>query len=306
MSTLEERFWSKVDKDGTVSEHSSGLGLCWVWTGFRLPDGNGRMKIDGKMYLARRVGYELQVGTIPDGMDVKTRCLNGSCVRGDHLFTGFRGDGERRGKAVLVLDAEDPAWKEVPGFPGYEAGVSGNVRSWWAGQQKAEEPKILTPTKNNRSGYYYVTMIAEDGKKRNCVLHRVILLAHRGPCPPGMEGRHFPDRDKANCRLENLSYASHQENMDDKKIHGTTARGPKHREAVKRGAQRGEAHYAKRHPEKIKRGSSHPSAKLSEADYDYVVELLSVRPKIPQHLIAAEVGCSQSQISDISTGRRKR
>ena len=31
-STLEERFWRKVDKNGPIPEHRPELGPCWVWT----------------------------------------------------------------------------------------------------------------------------------------------------------------------------------------------------------------------------------------------------------------------------------
>jgi hypothetical protein len=31
--TIEDRFWSYVDKNGPVSEHRPDLGPCWIWTG---------------------------------------------------------------------------------------------------------------------------------------------------------------------------------------------------------------------------------------------------------------------------------
>ena len=51
------------------------------------------------------------------------------------------------------------------------------------------------------------------------------MEAFVGPCPPGMEVRHFPDRDPTNNRLDNLQYGTRQENMEDRTIHGTDNRG---------------------------------------------------------------------------------
>lgn len=33
-ATLEERFWSKVDRNGPVPEHRPDLGPCWLWTAY--------------------------------------------------------------------------------------------------------------------------------------------------------------------------------------------------------------------------------------------------------------------------------
>jgi HNH endonuclease len=86
---LAERFWRKVafTRD------------CWVWAAFCLPNGYGwfsTTKAAGPAY-AHRVGYELQVGPIPPGLQVLHTCDNPPCVRADHLFVGTQRDN--------VLDA---------------------------------------------------------------------------------------------------------------------------------------------------------------------------------------------------------
>jgi hypothetical protein len=43
-----------------------------------------------------------------------------------------------------------------------------------------------------------------------------------------MECRHFPDRDRGNNRLENLSWSTHKENAADRHVHGTVLRGEHH------------------------------------------------------------------------------
>lgn len=77
--SLEERFWSKVEKskDG-----------CWLWTGSVNNRGYGRINRCGKSVYAHRVSYELAFGSIEDGMSVCHGCDTPACVRPSHLFVG--------------------------------------------------------------------------------------------------------------------------------------------------------------------------------------------------------------------------
>lgn len=82
-----ERFWSKVDDSGD----------CWMWTAATRRTGYGAIKIDGKVFDAHRVSYELTYGLIPNGMRVLHKCDHRLCVRPEHLFLGTQRDN--------VLDA---------------------------------------------------------------------------------------------------------------------------------------------------------------------------------------------------------
>lgn len=73
--TIEERFWSKVEK---------GPG-CWTWTAQHSPRGYGRFKVNGRLVQAHRWSYEDANGPIPDGLHVDHLCFNRSCVRPSHL-----------------------------------------------------------------------------------------------------------------------------------------------------------------------------------------------------------------------------
>lgn len=76
MTTTEDRFWSKVDKSGD----------CWLWTGSRSV-GYGNLGIDGQTVLAHRYVYELEIGPIPDGLQIDHLCRVRHCVNPDHLET---------------------------------------------------------------------------------------------------------------------------------------------------------------------------------------------------------------------------
>jgi len=82
--TPEERFWAKVDKSGE----------CWVWTGSKDNKGYGRFRYSGTTVPAHRFVYEMEVGPIPDGLEMRHHCNNGhlGCVTPSHLVPGTRSE----------------------------------------------------------------------------------------------------------------------------------------------------------------------------------------------------------------------
>lgn len=87
--SLAERFWAKVDKSAGHGPNND----CWAWTGYRDAFGYGRInRRDFRGGTAHRTSYDLNVGQIPDGMLVRHRCDNPSCVRPEHLELGVAQD----------------------------------------------------------------------------------------------------------------------------------------------------------------------------------------------------------------------
>jgi hypothetical protein len=70
-----DRWMSKVDKTDT----------CWLWTAAKTPRGYGQFWHDGQMRPAYRVGYELLVGPVPEGVELDHLCRVPACVNPDHL-----------------------------------------------------------------------------------------------------------------------------------------------------------------------------------------------------------------------------
>lgn len=79
--TIQERFWSKVDKqqDG-----------CWLWTGEKSVKGYGRFEfwIAPKKYrkvYSHRFAWEQSHGPVPAGLQLDHLCRVRNCVNPDHL-----------------------------------------------------------------------------------------------------------------------------------------------------------------------------------------------------------------------------
>lgn len=100
--------------------------------------------------------------------------------------------------------------KQIPNFPDYAITVNGQV---WSYKSK----KWLKPGKDQRG---YLRVVLCGGKMHTQKVHRLVLEAHVGPCPKGMECRHL-NGNPADNRLDNLCWGTHSENQRDSVQHGT-------------------------------------------------------------------------------------
>ena len=78
ITSLEDRFWSKVDKSG-------GPNACWLWKGRLTGRGYGAWWADGKNAVAHKVALALSGNPIPTGLVADHVCRNRLCVNPGHL-----------------------------------------------------------------------------------------------------------------------------------------------------------------------------------------------------------------------------
>lgn len=192
-------------------------------------------------------------------------------------------------------------WLPIAGFDGYEVSDMGNVRH---------------ATERARIGMsrYAVVSLTRAGKTHIKRIHRLVLEAFVGPCPPGLEARHFPDNDRANNRLSNLSWATHATNIGDKHVHGTAQFGDRsvfrmYPELVRRGANHplrmrpelaasGDRNGTRTRPDRVARGERQGSSKLTDAQ---AVEIVLSAESI--QALAARFGMHAGTIKRIRSGR---
>jgi hypothetical protein len=95
--TLAERLARRI-----WAEPATG---CRVWVGAKNTKGYGRIRVGGKTMMAHRAAYELERGSIPEGLQLDHLCRNRRCCNPDHLEPVTREENIARGGWQTVLNA---------------------------------------------------------------------------------------------------------------------------------------------------------------------------------------------------------
>ncbi len=102
-------------------------------------------------------------------------------------------------------------WRDVVGYESwYQVSDLGRVKRIAPGKS-TYVGRILAP-KQDDHGYIRVTLHV-NGRGREIRIHRLVMIAFVGDCPPGKEVNH-KNGDKTDNRLKNLEYVTLQENMN--------------------------------------------------------------------------------------------
>lgn len=135
------------------------------------------------------------------------------------------------------MDATPEEWRPVVGYEGlYEVSDLGRVRSLdrmipdrWGGLRPVKG-KILAANISPQTGYKTATLTDAAGGRKlyYALVHRLVLEAFVGPCPPGMECCH-KDLDRSNEALSNLRWDTRSANTLDAVQHRTNHNAAKTR-----------------------------------------------------------------------------
>jgi hypothetical protein len=107
-------------------------------------------------------------------------------------------------------------WRDVVGYEGlYEVSDLGRVRSVdRVVKGRRYKGRVLRLNTSNPDGYVRIVLV-DGGRRRDELVHRIMLEAWVGPCPDGCEACH-DDGIRSNNKLSNVRWDTHVNNEKDK------------------------------------------------------------------------------------------
>lgn len=112
--TAEERFWSRVNKDGPFIERLNSQ--CWLWTAGKFSSGYGTVRVHGKNKRTHHAAYFYTYGVWPT-LSLLHQCDIRTCCNPEHLKEGTNAEnsaemvarnrqaqGEKAGNVKLTTD----------------------------------------------------------------------------------------------------------------------------------------------------------------------------------------------------------
>lgn len=111
--------------------------------------------------------------------------------------------------------------RPIPTCPGFYATADGRI---FGPRPRFHLDMVELNQYPNSQGYRRVYLPRDGEPARDQKVHRLVLEAFVGECPPGMLARHL-DGNKANNHLSNLAWGTPKENAADSIAHGTQPTG---------------------------------------------------------------------------------
>ncbi len=107
-------------------------------------------------------------------------------------------------------------WRPIIGFEEhYEISSFGRIQTIKSRWKTYRLMKLDTSCKKG----HLAIKLMKNGKSSRHWVHRLVLQTFVGPCPEGMECRHF-DGDPTNNQLSNLIWGTPKDNWADRRKHG--------------------------------------------------------------------------------------
>ena len=120
-------------------------------------------------------------------------------------------------------DSATEEWRNIPGYPGYQASSLGRVRSLDrvdtlpGGFTRKRKGRVL---RGHKSHGYVMYTPSVNSVITTVTGHKLVMLAFAGPPKDGEIVCHY-DGDRSNNAVANLRYGTHKDNEADKERHGT-------------------------------------------------------------------------------------
>ncbi len=112
-------------------------------------------------------------------------------------------------------------WADVPGWPGYRVSTDGEVQSCRCSTGVVTSAWKTMRCSPDGDGYFRAELSHPGRKRLGIHVHLLVLICHGTTRPPGNSMALHNNGIRTDNRLENLRWGFHQENSDDKRIHGT-------------------------------------------------------------------------------------
>lgn len=117
-------------------------------------------------------------------------------------------------------------WKDIIGYIDiYMVSNYGRIKRFNK-DNRYKSFKILKPHRVNKYGHLKIDLY-KNSLRKTYHIHRLVLEAFIGSCPPGKEGCHN-DGNPSNNFVDNLRWDTRLENIKDKIRHKTMPMGSKH------------------------------------------------------------------------------